>query len=194
MEDTGAWADFSHDPRDPANAGLRASDRDRSAIQQLLTEGYADGRLDREEFDARSEQVTAARTLGELPPLVADLVAVSRTRSRALATTSPSEIRVQAQRAYETDRREAFLGFLGPSLICLVIWLVIGWGTLGSSFFWPGFVFAGTGINVIRTLVRREDIVDGHVRRIEKKQAKDEAKELRARDRPDADPDPDPED
>ncbi|MBB6626123.1 DUF1707 domain-containing protein [Nocardioides sp. KIGAM211] len=190
MEDTGAWADFSHDPRDPAHAGLRAADRDRDAAQHLLTEAYADGRLDRAEFDTRSEQVAAARTLGELPPLLADLVAAPVRGSRLPARTSPAEIQAQAQRAYESDRREAFLGFLGPSLICLVIWLVISWGSFGSSFFWPGFVIAGTGINVVRTLVRRQDIVDEHVRRIEKKQAKDEAKELRARERPDADPAP----
>lgn len=186
MDDTGAWADFSHDPRDPAHAGLRAADRDRDAAQHVLTEAYADGRLDRTEFDTRSEQVAAARTLGELPPLLADLVAGPVRGSRLPARTSPAEVRVQAQRAYESDRREAFLRFLGPSLICLVIWLVVSWGDFG--FFWPGFVIAGTGINVVRTLVRRQDIVEDHVRRIEKKQAKDEAKELRARERPDADP------
>lgn len=187
VEDTDPWADFSLDPRDPANAGLRASDRDRSALQHVLTEAYADGRLDREEFDMRSEQLSAARALGDLPPLVADLVAVSPRGSRSLVRPTPTEMRVQAQRAYETDRREAFLGFVGPSLLCVVIWLVVSWGAFGSSFFWPGFVLAGTGINVIRTVVRHQDIVEGHVRKLEKKQAKDEAKEMRARDRPDAD-------
>ena len=86
-----------------------------------------------------------------------------------------SEIHARAERAYESDRRDALLGFLGPSLICVAIWLIIGWGDLG--FFWPGFVIAGTAVNLVRTLVKHQDIVDEHVLRLEKKQAK----ELRAR-------------
>jgi hypothetical protein len=62
------WASFSHDPRVSANAVLRATDRDRDVVHQVLAEAYADGRLDRDEFDTRSAQTAAARTLGELPP------------------------------------------------------------------------------------------------------------------------------
>ena len=57
------WASLAHDPRDPAFAGLRASDQDREVVRAVLTSAYADGRLDRDEFDERSETVTAARTL-----------------------------------------------------------------------------------------------------------------------------------
>ena len=60
------WASFSHDPRDAQYQSMRASDLDRGTIQQALTEAYADGRLDREEFDERSEQAIRSRTLGEL--------------------------------------------------------------------------------------------------------------------------------
>jgi hypothetical protein len=173
------WGSFSHDPREPGNGSLRASDRDRNVIHQVLAEAYADGRLDRAEFDLRTEQAGTAKTLGELPALVGDLVAAPSpgAGTRDLTRISPAELRASALRSYESDRREAFLGLLGPSLICVVIWLVLGWGELGDSFFWPGFVIAGTGINVVRTLVRRQDIIDQHVRRLEKKQAK----ELRAR-------------
>ena len=68
------WASFQHDPRDPAVAPLRASDADRDVVHGVLAEAFADGRLDREEYDERSAAVLAARTLGELPPLVSDLV------------------------------------------------------------------------------------------------------------------------
>ena len=68
------WASFQHDPRDPAAAPLRASDADRNVVHGLLTEAFADGRLDREEYDERSAATLQARTLGEFPALVADLV------------------------------------------------------------------------------------------------------------------------
>lgn len=186
------WSGFTYDPRDPANAALRASDRDRNVVHQLLAEAYADGRLDREEFDLRTEQTGSARTLGELPALVGDLVGgpAALRGGRGLASAPPTDLQARAERAYESDRREAVLGFLGPSLICLVIWLVINRGELGGAFFWPGFVMAGTGINVVRTLVRRQDIVDDHARRLAKKDAKEDARELGERQRsPDAEED-----
>ena len=68
------WASFQHDPRDPAVAPLRASDADRNVVHGVLTEAFADGRLDREEYDERTAATLQARTLGELPALVADLV------------------------------------------------------------------------------------------------------------------------
>jgi hypothetical protein len=178
------WAGFRHDPRDPRNAVLRASDHDREVVHQILGEAYADGRLDREELDSRTEQCAAARTLGELPALISDLVppVAGPSAHRGLARAPLSEIQARAERAYESDRRDALMGFLGPSLICVAIWLILGWGDLG--FFWPGFVIAGTAVNLVRTLVKHQDIVDEHVRRLEKKQAK----ELPARPSDEAEP------
>ena len=63
-----------HDPRDPALADLRSSERDRDAVLRALGEAYAEGRLDRDEHDERVEQVQRSRTLGELPPVVADQI------------------------------------------------------------------------------------------------------------------------
>ena len=161
----GLWASFSHDPRVPAHAVLRASDQDRNLIQQVLAEGYADGRLDREEFDTRAEQAAAARTLGQLPPLVADLVAGPD--SDAQLARVPEDLQGRAVAKYESDRREAFLGFLGPSLICVMIWAVLGMG-----WFWPAFVIAGTGINLVRTLVLRQDMIESNRRKLERKREK----------------------
>ena len=76
MDDRAArdvWASFQHDPRDPAVASLRAADADRDIVHNVLTEAFADGRLDREEYDERTAATMQARTLGQLPPLVADL-------------------------------------------------------------------------------------------------------------------------
>ena len=170
------WGSFAHDPREPAHAPLRASDADREVVRGVLASAYADGRLDREEFDERSDVVTEARTLGELPPVMADLVAPSRPGALVPGATTSGSIQELARRRYAADRREALVGFLGPSIICVVIWSVVMFG----GFFWPGFVIAGTGINLVRVLVQHQDLIDQHVRRLEKKQAKQEraAREL----------------
>lgn len=52
---------------------MRASDADRDVIAERLREGFAEGRLDTEEFEERLEATYTARTLGELKPLVRDL-------------------------------------------------------------------------------------------------------------------------
>lgn len=52
---------------------LRASDADRDRIADILREALAEGRLDSAEHSERLDQVYAAKTLGELEPLVRDL-------------------------------------------------------------------------------------------------------------------------
>jgi len=165
------WSEFTHDPRDPQVAGLRASDRDRSVLQQVLTDAYADGRLDRDEYDERSDRATAARTLGELPAIVSDLIAVkpAEPARTGLAHAGADEIHRLAVEAYQSDRREAVFGFLFATLVCTVIWLLATRDVL----FWPGFVALGTGINVAKTVSRKSDIVANHERRLRKKQAKE---------------------
>ncbi|MEE1926979.1 DUF1707 domain-containing protein [Streptomyces sp. TRM 70351] len=52
---------------------LRASDAERDQVAEVLREALAEGRLDTDEFGQRLEAVYAARTRGELAPLVRDL-------------------------------------------------------------------------------------------------------------------------
>jgi hypothetical protein len=74
------WGEFEHDPRDPRYATMRASDRDRGVVQDILASAYAEGRLDRDEFDERSGAVSAAKTYAELLPHIADLTADAAVR------------------------------------------------------------------------------------------------------------------
>lgn len=66
---------------------------------------------------------------------------------------------------------------MAPGISCVVIRVIINNPDYADAFFWPGFVIAGTGINVLRTLVRRQDMIEENVRRLEKKQAKRQATE-----------------
>jgi Domain of unknown function (DUF1707) len=52
---------------------LRISDADRAQALDLLSEQYAVGRLDKDEFDERSDAVWSAKTQGDLAPVFVDL-------------------------------------------------------------------------------------------------------------------------
>jgi hypothetical protein len=173
------WAEFELDPRHPSFAALRASDRDRDLVNRVLTEGYAQGRLDREELDARAATLAAARTLGELPPLVTDLVPVSPGVTHGLRL-GPDELHDRAVASWERSRRDAIWTVLSASLICWVIWFAIGLGEgrFDAGFPWPLFVTAGTALNVARIQYRRQDLIADEVRSLERKQERERRREL----------------
>jgi hypothetical protein len=83
----------------PGPHDLRASDADRELVITLLGEAAADGRLTLDEHAERSERALAARTLGELTRLTADL-----------ALTSGQPIRLYPRRsvaaAFARERRD----------------------------------------------------------------------------------------
>jgi hypothetical protein len=166
------WGSFAHDPRDPAVSALRASDADREVIHGVLAEAFADGRLDRAEYDERSAAVLAARTLGELPPVVADLVPALPSRTSGgrvpLVAATSADLERLAEEKWREDRRNAVFGFLGPTLICWTIWVATSQG-----FPWPAIVMAVTFLNLLKTVTSREAIVASEVRRLERKRAKE---------------------
>ena len=63
---------MSTDPH--ARPALRASDADREAVAQQLRVASVDGRIDSDELEERLSQVYAARWVGELDRIVADVV------------------------------------------------------------------------------------------------------------------------
>jgi hypothetical protein len=172
------WGDFTQDPRTPQAAPLRASDRDRDVVTGVLTEAYADGRLTREEYDERAGATAAAKTLGELPPLIADLgpqTPVGASRS-GIAGLSAEALHARAVQHWESQRRQAVTGFLIPTVICWAIWVMAALGPdrghFDAGFPWPLFVMLGTAIHLARVLLNRQDIVSSEERRLEKKQRK----------------------
>lgn len=165
------WAGFGHDPRDPAAAGLRASNADRDRVHGVLAQAYADGRLDRAEFDERTDAVARARTLGELPPAVHDLL--PQTPSAPVTPTSVAE---RAAAAYLSDRRQASWAFLSASAVCWLIWLLTDRG-----FPWPAFVMLGTGLNLARVVVMRRDLIAEEVSRLERREAKRQVRDAKRR-------------
>lgn len=165
------WEQFTLDPRQQANAHLRAADRDRDVVTDLLATAYADGRLTREELDERADRVATAKTLGELPPVILDLVVPVGMR----LPTPVTDLRAEAERRYRQRRQQALLGWLTPTLICWVVWSAVMFG----GFPWPVFVTIGTGLRYAQLLITREDTVTG----IERGLARREARRLEKRER-----------
>jgi Domain of unknown function (DUF1707)/Domain of unknown function (DUF4190) len=56
---------------------MRACDSDRDRVAELLNVAYSEGRLSKEEYDARLENAFSARTYADLDQIVADLPAVA---------------------------------------------------------------------------------------------------------------------
>lgn len=97
---------------------LRASDTERDDALHVLAGHYADGRLQRAEFDERADVALAARTRDQLRALFADLPGpVPVPASAAAVDASSSADRVAAAIAAARERRVAMTAGRAPLLL-----------------------------------------------------------------------------
>ena len=169
------WESFRLDPRQPGHASMRASDADREIVRTMLADAFADGRLTREEYDDRLNSLYGSRTLGEVSSLVTDLVPLYAPPMTPAPLLS-ADLRTRGARKWRKDVEGSFAAFLVPSIICTVIWIAV----TGGGFFWPAFPMLFLGINLIKTVVNRESVIEREVLRLEEQAAKDTAPELPA--------------
>ena len=136
---------------------------------------YADGRLDRDEFETRTADVAAAKTLGELAGLVEGLVprsAVPLAMGPA-GLMSDTEIQERAvARVAQRAPRGADRVLIGVSVIVL--------GDLvrhrpRRHFPWPAVRRwpAPASTNLVKTQLQRDEIVAAERRRLEKKRERE---------------------
>lgn len=175
------WSSFRLDPRRPEHATLRASDADREVVSGVLADAYADGRLSAQEHDERETANQSAKTLGELPPLMADLVSPSGPASAPVRRESGS-LRREATRRYLGSIWEAGAGCATPFLICAAIWLFTGGG-----YFWPVWVLFPVVLTVIPMVLRAPT----RISRLERKIAEERRAELEGPRAPEEPTDPD---
>ena len=180
------WSRFSADPR--THGQVRASDADRAVVTDVLSEAYALGQIDAEEFDERTESANRLKTLGEVPELVQDLVITEvddvepghlddAARAQALARLeadrvpiTPEQITAAAQRYYKHRVRRAVLGLVaGPAGITLAIWAItsIAWGTF--IFFWPIFVMIPMILGLFTRIGHKDEIIRNRKRELTKR-------------------------
>ena len=170
------WSSFTHDPRDGQYASLRASDQDRAVVHQVLADAYADGRLDRAEYDQRSAGVEGVRVLGDVNSLLGDLVAPRPAPRASLARATSTDLQQMADREWQRKRREAAYSFLGAGTLTTAIWFATTFhdGHFDPYFFWPAFVIAFSLLHLVRVSTSRGEIVDQEVRRLEKRRDKEQ--------------------
>ena len=126
----------------PGDPRIRASDTDRERTAALLREHHAHGRLTPEEFNDRVDQTFAAKTIGDLDALLADLPAIDlyRLPAAGIRAAPPGALR---QRGSALDRRGA--GEISPrgaatwaawaaiSSVLFIAWLGVGLVSGGAA-------------------------------------------------------------
>jgi hypothetical protein len=120
----------------PGDPRLRASDADRDRTAALLREHHAVGRLTGEEFEERLGKVFAARTLGELDDLLADLPAIDlyQLPSAGIRPAPPGAVRRRGGPGLNRrgdgpqlpQRIATWLTWTAASALLLIVWLGVG--------------------------------------------------------------------
>ena len=92
-------------PVGPDRAALRAGDRDREAVTEVLREACGEGRLSVPELEERLELAYAARTLGQLDALVVDLLRDRPPRPSGLASLVPADATATIRSGFDNEKR-----------------------------------------------------------------------------------------
>ena len=139
-----------------ADPRIRASDDDRERAVTLLREHHAAGRLTVEEFNERMDKAYAAKTLGELDELMADLPAIDLYRlpdaslpphyrrqipghGSLQAATGAGGV-VSGHGRFSPAWAAAWGSWFSVTLVCFVIWALSGAGYL-----WPLWIVGPWG-------------------------------------------------
>lgn len=174
------WDQLSDSPTD--HPQIRASDADRTVVFNGLGEAYAEGLLSSDEHAERMDRAGQVKVLGDIPMLMEDLVApmgspgtLERSQSHQLeqlkasaedVPTTPDEIDAAAKQQYRTALIATGSSFIGPSVICLAIWLFVSLGAGHMTFPWPLFVMLGTGMGFFTTLMSKDSMIRDRKRKL----------------------------
>lgn len=111
---------------------MRASDADREKIVDQLRHAMNEGRLSLPEFDERLQQVYAAKTYGELAPLLSDLPAQRDSRPAPAKGIVPQWVMIM------------WTPWVFVNILCVAIYLATG-----AGYFWPFWVAAPWGLALL---------------------------------------------
>jgi hypothetical protein len=146
---------MSGDPR------VRASDADRERTATLLREHHAVGRLTPEEFNERVDKALAAKTLGDLDLLLADLPAIDlyQLPAAGIRPTPPGGLRRRggpglnrrSDGAMLPRQIETWLTWTAASALLLAVWLGVGIAAGGAAWLpWFLLVVVPWGLSIAR--------------------------------------------
>jgi hypothetical protein len=118
---------------------MRVSDAERERVATQLRKHYEDGRLAFDEFNARLDEVYAARTSAELEAVLRELP--------KLPEPSPP-----ARARYARERR--YLAGLAVRWAVLNAFAILLWAATGAEGFWPKWVLLVTTFIVAQRAIR----------------------------------------
>jgi hypothetical protein len=140
----------------PGPDDLRAGNADREQVVSRLNTAFAEGRLEIAELDERIAAVYAAKTIGELRPLTADLpppagsVQPFRPRdARSPARTAGGEVRPADDEA--ANARRGVAGSAGVVAINVLIWGIIS-ADGEVAYFWPVWLLIPLALSIFRAI------------------------------------------
>lgn len=119
---------------------IRASDADRDRVAEMLREHCAQGRITMDELEERLEATYAARTLGALGQVTADLpeedlyelpVPAKQRATQLPVRRSPGELSSRTARA-------AWASWAAVNLVCFTVWLLVG---ITSGAWYPWWIW-----------------------------------------------------
>lgn len=144
---------------------LRAGNAEREVVVRRLNDAFAEGRLELIELDQRIAQAYAAKTLGDLRPLLADLPAsfgrpagpagpIARPASVPAARPAQPARQLSDRVAGELARRPGWIRwqyYAWSSVVALnvVIWLLVTIGVGKLIYPWPLWVAGPWGIAIL---------------------------------------------
>jgi hypothetical protein len=131
-----------------SDQNIRVSDADRNAVAELLTQHYAEGRLDQGEFDERVGRTMAAKTRGDLAGLFDDLPDTDPASGSGPGSPAGAAVPYRAR-----GRR----GGMFRNLLIVVLALIcasVAWHAFTSLFMVGPLVWAFVVIAVIVLLTR----------------------------------------
>lgn len=142
-------AGFSANPFKLENASLRAGMSDRDEVARILSDAYAEGKLDDLEYQERLESALRIKLLGEVRPLVIDL----GSPKHLLARREPPAMAIERIRAEKrSELRRAITTWSGLAVLFNVIYLVTALTGAGLHYYWPIWPLVGVGIWVVTAL------------------------------------------
>lgn len=144
------YPQFSADPRNPANGQLRANDADRDVLAQALAEAYAAGQLDDAEYAERLEQGMRVKLIGDIAPVISDLVVAD---AKPAPPPAPAKNRSKAVKGWQTARAITVRSWVGLAVLFNLIWLFTTLGAGHAIYYWPMWPMLGTFIPVMITII-----------------------------------------
>jgi hypothetical protein len=159
---------------------MRAADADRQAVADQLRAALDEGRLDLHEYDERLQQAYAAKTYGDLQPLLRDLPAAAVPALGPLSGGGGLSAPMMGSSADLTRRwlLEVWGSWVPVVGVTSAIWLISCIAAQELNYFWPAWVAGPWG--AVLVFVTIAGLASGEPRKqAEKRARREQAKQLK---------------